>query len=108
MATPPIRGGSLSEAEVTTVPRVAWRAPAERSESPLVQGLRRLRRSGTAQYSPWMPDFKTTWTNTFDWYGTHSFQRMIPPETFWSYFEKAAQVERQFFAPGVVRARKIA
>src|SRR5438034_315438 len=48
MAIQPIRGGSLSEAEVTTAPRVAWPAPAERSESPLVQGLRRLRRSGTA------------------------------------------------------------
>src|SRR2546422_556337 len=49
MAMQPIRGGSLSEAEVTTtVPHLTWRAPAERSESPLVQGLRRLRRSGTA------------------------------------------------------------
>src|SRR5204863_7160897 len=48
MAIQPIRGGGRSEAEVTTAPRVAWPAPAERSESPLVQGLRRLRRSGTA------------------------------------------------------------
>src|SRR6266705_6827027 len=48
MAIQPIRGGSLSEAEVTTAPRVAWPAPAERSESPFVQGLRRLRRSTTA------------------------------------------------------------
>ena len=48
MVMQPIRGGSLSEAEVVTAPRAAWQAPAERSESPLVQGLRRLRRSGTA------------------------------------------------------------
>jgi ubiquinone/menaquinone biosynthesis C-methylase UbiE len=71
-------------------------------------GLRWLiRRSGTAQHSDFMPDFKTTWTNTFDWYGTHAFQRLIPTETFWQYFVEAALVEAQRIAPGVVRARKI-
>jgi SAM-dependent methyltransferase len=74
-----------------------------------VPGLRWLvRRSGTAQHSHLMPDFKTTWTNTFDWYGTHSFQRLIPTETFWRYFEESAAVEKEFFAPGVIRARKTA
>jgi ABC-type dipeptide/oligopeptide/nickel transport system permease subunit len=43
----PISGGSLREAELP-VSGVAWRAPAARSESPFVQGLRRLRRSMTA------------------------------------------------------------
>ncbi len=43
----PISGGSLQEAELP-VSGVAWRAPAVRSESPFVQGLRRLRRSTTA------------------------------------------------------------
>src|SRR5512145_2358153 len=43
----PIRGGSLREAELP-VSGVAWQAPAARSESPFVQGLRRLRRSTTA------------------------------------------------------------
>ena len=43
----PISGGSLREAELP-VPGVAWRTPAARSESPFVQGLRRLRRSATA------------------------------------------------------------
>jgi len=46
----PISGGSLREAELP-VPGVAWRAPAARSESPFVQGLRRLRRSTTARQS---------------------------------------------------------
>jgi ABC-type dipeptide/oligopeptide/nickel transport system permease subunit len=48
MARPPIRGGSLSEAELPAVGTVAWRAPAEHSESPFMQGVRRLRRSTTA------------------------------------------------------------
>ena len=42
---PPISGGSTREAEL---PAVAWRAGGERSETPLVQGLRRFRRSTTA------------------------------------------------------------
>jgi peptide/nickel transport system permease protein len=48
MATKPIRGGSLNEAEITAVPPVAWPAAVARPESPLVQGVRRLRRSTTA------------------------------------------------------------
>jgi peptide/nickel transport system permease protein len=44
---PPISGGSLREAELP-VADVTWSAPAARSESPFVQGLRRLRRSTTA------------------------------------------------------------
>ena len=43
---PPIRGGSVGEAELPI--GVAWPAPVTRSESPLAQGLRRLRRSTTA------------------------------------------------------------
>jgi peptide/nickel transport system permease protein len=43
----PIRGGSLSEAELPGT-AVAWPAPAERAESPLGQAVRRLRRSTTA------------------------------------------------------------
>jgi len=44
----PIRGGSVGEADLSAVAGVAWPAPAERSESPFAQGLRRLRRSTTA------------------------------------------------------------
>src|SRR5881296_3807580 len=43
-----ISGGSLQEAELQAAPDVAWRATAARSESPFVQGLRRLRKSTTA------------------------------------------------------------
>jgi ABC-type dipeptide/oligopeptide/nickel transport system permease subunit len=45
---PPIRGGSVNEAELPAVRELAWPAPAARSESPLAQGIRRLRRSTTA------------------------------------------------------------
>jgi peptide/nickel transport system permease protein len=46
----PIRGGSASEADAVSLPGVAWPAPAARSESPLAQGLQRLRRSKTALF----------------------------------------------------------
>jgi peptide/nickel transport system permease protein len=45
---PPISGGSVREAGVGAVAPVAWRRGAERSESPLAVGIRRLRRSATA------------------------------------------------------------
>ena len=46
-----------------------------------------LKKTGTVMYYDLMPDFKSTWTNTFDYYGNHSFQRMITEEEFHSYFE---------------------
>src|SRR5688500_5425351 len=48
MAIKPIRGGSLNEAEITAVPAAAWRQAVARPESPMAQGVRRLRRSTTA------------------------------------------------------------
>jgi len=66
-----------------------------------------LRRSGAAIHHGLMPDFKSTWTNTFDLYGNHAFQRVLPAETFWSYFD-ASGAERivSDAAAGVVVARK--
>lgn len=71
-------------------------------------GLRYLmRRSGAASYYDLMPDFKSTWTNTFDSYGNHAYQRVIPPETFWGYFDKVAGAERTLSdRNGIVVARK--
>jgi peptide/nickel transport system permease protein len=43
-----ISGGSTQEAELPATSDVAWRMRADQSESPFVQGLRRLRRSTTA------------------------------------------------------------
>jgi SAM-dependent methyltransferase len=65
-----------------------------------------IRWSGTALHSDVMPDFKTTWTNTYDFYGTHAYQRVIAPEEFWSYFEKAGGVETIRRGAGWVVAAK--
>ena len=46
--TAPIRGGSTREADLVAVPEGAWSAAHARSESPFVQGVKRLRKSVTA------------------------------------------------------------
>lgn len=70
---------------------------------PLIGKLLRLT---TVSYSELMPDFKTTWTNTFDGYGNHSYQRVITPAEFWQYFESAGNMERLYQEETVVVARK--
>jgi peptide/nickel transport system permease protein len=44
----PIRGGSLGETDLPVATGFSWRVRAKPAESPLVQGLRRLRRSAAA------------------------------------------------------------
>jgi len=44
----PIHGGSVGEADLPLTPDVAWGGRAKPSASPLVEGVRRLRRSSTA------------------------------------------------------------
>ncbi len=66
-----------------------------------------FRRSGIAMYYKLMPDFKTTWTNTFDYYGNHTYQRFISPRTFWDYFEGIENIELTFKSTGIVVAHKI-
>lgn len=51
-----------------------------------------IRWSGLALYYDLMPEFKTTWTNTYDYYGKHAYQRLLVPEAFWSYFDGIADV----------------
>jgi hypothetical protein len=66
-----------------------------------------LRETGTAMYYDLMPDFRTTWANTFDVYGDFSYQRYITPEEFVAYFEEAENVEIVLAAtPGCVKARR--
>ncbi len=67
---------------------------------------RLLRLSGIAVYSPLMPDLKTTWTNTFDLYGNHLYQRYITPDEFWSYFREAGEIERIHADGTLIVARK--
>lgn len=65
-----------------------------------------LKWSGTAMYYDLMPDFKTTWTNTYDYYGNHAFQRFVPPEQFWTWFDEAGDMELLRKVVGGVVARK--
>lgn len=67
---------------------------------------RLIRATGTALYYDLMPEFKTTWTNTYDYYGGHAFQRFITADEFASYFDRAGGVELQRTANAVVVARK--
>ena len=73
-----------------------------------IPGLRTLlRKSGTAIYYDLMPDFKTTWTNTFDTFGSHAFQRHVTPQEFWSYFQRAGQFEALHRDGTLVAARRV-
>ena len=67
---------------------------------------RLVTRSGTAIRYDLMPDFKTTWTNTFDYWGQHSFQRFAAPEEFVDYFAAAGAVSVHSPGPGVVVATR--
>lgn len=67
---------------------------------------RLVRLSGTAAHYNLMPDFKTTWTNTFDSYGNHAYQRFVTPEEFWGYFQQAGAFERLYSDGTLVVARK--
>ena len=64
---------------------------------------RLIRATGSALYYELMPEFRTTWTNTYDYYGSHTFQRFITAEEFASYFEG---VDLEKTANAIVRARK--
>lgn len=64
-----------------------------------------VRRFGLAIHQPEMPRFQTTWTNTFDMYGNHAYQRVLSGDTFWSYF-RAAGAEQVYRAGTTVVARK--
>lgn len=65
-----------------------------------------VRTSGLATYYELMPDFKTTWTNTFDNFGNHAYQRYVTGQEFWSYFVTAGGLERVKQEGTIVVARK--
>lgn len=58
---------------------------------PIVGAL--LRKSGTVIRYDLMTDFKTTWTNTFDAYGLHWYQRYITSGEFRNYFESVPNIK---------------
>ena len=65
-----------------------------------------ITRTGTALRYELMPDFKTTWTNTFDFWGQHSFQRFATPDEFIKYFEAAGNIDVTSHGAGIVVALK--
>ena len=67
---------------------------------------RAVRWSATALWYELMPDFKTTWTNTYDFYGTHAFQRIIPPDEFAGYFADLRAIEVRRPGPGLIVGTK--
>lgn len=67
---------------------------------------RLVRASGTATHSDLMPDFRTTWINTFDMFGNQFFQRRVSGHEFWTYFERTGLVERAGGEGAVVLARR--
>jgi SAM-dependent methyltransferase len=74
------------------------------AQLPLLGPLLRL--SGTVMVDRRMPDFKTTWVNTYDAYGPHAFQRYVATEAFWGYIDQADALETQFRDGAAVVARK--
>jgi ubiquinone/menaquinone biosynthesis C-methylase UbiE len=63
-------------------------------------------KSGTAIRYDLMPDFKTTWINTYDNFGPHSYQRYISEEEFISYFTSLDGIEVEWNRGTTLRARK--
>jgi ubiquinone/menaquinone biosynthesis C-methylase UbiE len=65
-----------------------------------------LRAFDIATYQPLMPDFKTTWTNTFDNFGNHAYQRYVSSDEFWGYFQKAGGADEVYREGTLVVARR--
>lgn len=66
-----------------------------------------VRKSGLAIHYALMPDFISTWTNTYDFYGLHAFQRYISSDEFWAYFDRTNRMEQVFRDGTLVVARKM-
>jgi len=71
---------------------------------PLLGAL--IRRTALAIYYDLMPDFKTTWTNTFDYYGNHTYQRFLSAEDFAALFKAIPRMTIAFEKAGNIRASR--
>lgn len=67
---------------------------------------RLLRAAGLTAFSGLMPDFKTTWTNTYDRFGGHAHQRFVTPDEFWAFFDSVGSFERVHAEGNCVAARR--
>jgi ubiquinone/menaquinone biosynthesis C-methylase UbiE len=66
-----------------------------------------LRKAALTPVNPDMPDLRTTWTNTYDKWGGHAYQRYVSPEEYWGYFQKAGDLEPLKREAGVIVARRV-
>lgn len=64
------------------------------AEIPLVGHV--LRKSSFVVSNSRMPDLKSTWSCTYDYFGSHSFQRHVSREVFRQYWDKAGSFEKIF------------
>ncbi len=71
---------------------------------PLLGAL--IRKTALALYYDLMPDFKTTWTNTFDYYGSHTYQRFLKAQEFAALFSAIPGMKVEFEKSGNIRASK--
>lgn len=67
-----------------------------------------LRRLSLSLVNPLMPDFRSTWTNTYDFWGSHAHQRFVTPDEFWGYFDRAGGMQPLRTDSGVIVAKRIA
>ncbi|MBI3761281.1 MAG: class I SAM-dependent methyltransferase [Chloroflexi bacterium] len=58
-----------------------------------------LRLSNIVVHNPRMPDFKSTWSNTYDSYGSQTYQRYLRPADFRRMFDLAADYAALFETP---------
>lgn len=65
-----------------------------------------LVKSGTAIRYDLMPDFRTTWINTYDNLGPHSFQRYLSEEEFISFFKEEPNLKIEWNQGTTIRATK--
>jgi ubiquinone/menaquinone biosynthesis C-methylase UbiE len=67
-----------------------------------------VRKFGLALYYDLMPEFRTTWTNTYDYYGNHSYQRFMTSAQFADLFAQVQGMSVQYEREGNLRAVKSA
>jgi len=67
-----------------------------------------LRRLSLSLVNPLMPEFRSTWTNTYDFWGSHEHQRFVTPDEFWAYFDRAGGMQPLRRNHGVIVATRVA
>ena len=72
----------------------------------LTPGLGWVLRKSIVPSNDKMPSLKATWSNCYDSYGHHEFQRIIPPDEFVNSVRKAGFIHGDTSSDGLVRVTK--